>query len=279
MVYLKNLGRTKIIIQEMKTSVYPESISIPLSEEEVSKSKEIQTYIANELIEVVEMDHKEAIALRKRDLAAEREYSQKIDQSLTRNVKGSVPDSVSSGGAGLDALPGVSSIVPPDAGTMVQGGASHDDGTARTPQDIAGDVQEEFESTIQRLNEKKTLNQIGKDAKKNKLVEVEEDRAEMVGAGEVPSETPVAPERKPDRALEVDNDEVVLPDEPASCDNNNEELLEKYAKEVEEFRSLKFFGKKPKIGKIDDVELIEVLLTIESNDTIKSLLNQRLTEL
>jgi len=247
--HLKNLTKSKVLIESLKTSIFPYCVSASVSEEEIN-AKDIQAYIANGILEVVDMEEKESIELRRKAWQNITERSKQIDKSFLLNVKAKKPEPESvSINQSHNSIDMQSSALPTSQeGMFVSQGNSPVTGQVNTTSEMIKNTDAQMTENYRRMME--NLKKKKEAAKKS--VETKTEKAVSVDKESVDSKIETAVSIEPEK---------------------------KESNEVEEFGSLPFFSKKSKINKCEDEEFLKALLKSEKNETVLALIKQKLEEL
>ena len=270
MKYLKNLTEQKLLVQDLKFDINPNSISPGLTEEEIKKSKDVQIFRMNEKIEVVDMDDKKALEIRKKNNKKQRKKKQKINNAYLENVTSDKPESRNASSSNQfqnQVMKGAQrndSPAPPEAGSVATGNGQ--------PQSID-------EMAEQSQNQLKQVAQQVESAKQKKEVKEKDSKSESKDTEAKVEEVSAKPEElKQDKPNKEYEEEVSIEQEEEES-TESEETQDNSKSRIEQFYSLPFFTKKSEINSLEDIEFVKELLDHEDNDTVISLLEQKLEEL
>lgn len=250
--HLKNDTKARVIIESLKISIAPFCVSSPITDEEL-ENKDVLSYIANEILEVIEMCPVESAKLRREAWEKTTNKVDKINDSFLSHVSSrelrSRNEVVAVGDYEDIASSNANNPITSKDGIFIQSGGSPTNASVSTTSELLKQTDEkmtaEYERMAAELKNRKESNEV------------------------------VTPEKK---SIDGNIDEVL-----SSKDESIEEIKDDsgsdFSKEVIEFGSKPFFSKKSIINKSTDVGFLKELLKSEKNDTVLKLTRQKLEEL
>lgn len=272
MKYLRNLTDQRLMIQDLKIQVRPNSVSQGLTEDDIKNSKDVQLFKAKGKLEIANISDEEANEIRKKDSEDHKKRIQQINNAYLKNVSSKKPRSrnaASSKGFQDQVMNGVNnSVAPPGAGSVANGS-----GQPQSIDSMAKNSQKQLQEVAQKVESAKQKKKVEKE-EEDKKAEAKKQEKEEIQGKDYEDDVSVKQDKKTSESNSKEKDYK----DDATIDNEESGENDLDSK-LQEFHSLPFFTKKSRINKLEDKEFIKKLLESEDNDTVISLLNQKLEEL
>jgi len=295
--YFKNLSNMRVMINDIKMIIEPQSVSTPLEEDEL-KSKDAKKFMfcSPAKLQIVELEDADAIKIREAASARDQARVDFVNQSYLKSVTSRKPKSRNAQPDALSQMMsqnvpgvGIQDVAPPDAGGIVLGGQAPGQGEAVSIPQAAEKVDEEMQATMQAMKQRSDARQDDKDievpdndeadavtSEGKSIDSIEnEDQIEDDGTDTDSSETKPKKRTRKSRAKKTSKKTKAKARKKVKneTDTDTDEMT------PAKFGKLPFFTKKATVNKLENKALIKKLIKAESNETVISLLEQRLEEL